>query len=617
MRHRFAVCMLVLLMGHPAVADPVIAPEPALPEITLGEEVAVHAQDLPQPDATTAYVVYLSNGKDPSANRIALPAKWVDAKTFTFAVPSEKVPVGRYLVSVSIAGKELAVPGDLRVQAPASAPVHLDGIYPATSYPTDSGGFDFVIAGQHLGALAQSNHILVVGRGELSVGSPQECATPSAGAPKTCVYVDAGTQTPKLRVVNFPRNDYAGQIQIQVRVGDGNNVSNPIPLTISRVSARAAIIGALATITIIMLIVLRFIWAGVDGHVIGYKHFGPLTALFLDKETNTYSLSKFQLLLWTSVFIFGYVYVFLCRMLVQWKFDLPPIPDSMTGMLAISAGAAVAAAGATGTRGSKGSGPIFPSAADFVSTGGLVVGERFQYFAWTLVAALQFLSMLLLTDPASVAELPKLPDGMLYLMGVSSAGYLGGKVIRKPGPVIKSLSVEVLAAPSLKIHLEGASLANNATIKVDDQQLRDDQIKREGTPNPQAADPAFCDMLDVTIKDATAYLEGGHTLTLINSDGQSATTQFPLDPMVIDSVDSPTHGATAVTIKVAGKNFGDPTTAEWVDATGNTPGSTPKVVRKSDTELSLELVPGPKAGTGTLTLISAKQLRASKKVMIS
>src|SRR5207253_7529989 len=38
-------------------------------------------------------------------------------------------------------------------------------------------------------------------------------------------------------------------------------------------------------------------------------------------------------------------------------------------------------------------------------------------------------------------SLPDVPQNFLYLMGVSSAGYLGGKLVRKPGPVIKVLSV--------------------------------------------------------------------------------------------------------------------------------------------------------------------------------
>jgi hypothetical protein len=79
-------------------------------------------------------------------------------------------------------------------------------------------------------------------------------------------------------------------------------------------------------------------------------------------------------------------------------------------------------------RGAKGAGPIQPSVADFVATGGLVAAERFQFFIWTLVGVFTFLFLVVFSDPANVSDLPRIPDGFLALMGVSSFGYLGGKL---------------------------------------------------------------------------------------------------------------------------------------------------------------------------------------------
>jgi hypothetical protein len=543
MRYRFGTWLVLFLALHAGAvfAEPVISSTPDLPEIIRGQEVTVHGQGFPKPDDKGAYEVFLSSGK--LGERIMLPAKWVDANTFTFALPPDKVPTDRYLVSVLIAGKELPVPGDLRVIADSSVPVHLDGVYPITAYPTEHTGCDFDITGQNLAAKPQDNMILVVGRGPVSLGDVNECeeSRKTGHYEKTCLYVDPGMETLKVHVVNFPRAKYDGPIKIQVQVG--KNVSNALPLTISRVSERGALIGALLVFGAIMLIVVRLVWKGVGDHMIGGKRYGPWTSFFLDKETNTYSLSKFQLLLWTSVFVFGYVYLFLCRMLIQWKFGLPPVPDGLPGMFAISAGAAVAAAGATETRGSKGSGPVHPSAADFVSTGGLVVGERFQFFVWTLVGAFGFVSMLLLTDPSSLTELPKIPDNFLYLMGISSVGYLAGKMIRKPGPVIRAINVTP-PAPStpgqLTICLQGENMADNAIVKVDDKTLQPDDeysIVRSKAQD-QPADPTFCSELEVTLKGASTYIKGEHTLTLINRDGQSSAVHFTSNPDTIDSVDN-------------------------------------------------------------------------------
>jgi hypothetical protein len=605
-------------------AEPVISPAPALPETTRGQEVAVHGKDFPPDDGHM--VVHLSTGNEKSENRIELRAKRVDPETLTFPLPPDKVPAGRYVVSVSIADKELPIPGDLRVLADASAPVHLDGVYPVTAYPTDHTGCDFDVAGENLAAKPQDNMILVVGRGPVSVGDAKECEEAKATGhyEKTCLYVDPGMETRKLHVVNFPRAKYDGPIKIQVQVGT-NLSDNALPLVLSRVSERGALIGALVAFAVIMLSIGWLVWTGVGDHMIGGKRYGPWTSFFLDKETNTYSLSKFQLLLWTSVFVFGYVYLFLCRILIQWKFDLPPVPDGLPGMLAISAGAAVAAAGVTEARGTKGSGPVYPSAADFVSTGGLVVGERFQFFVWTLVGAFEFVSMLLLTDPSSLTELPKIPDNFLYLMGISSVGYLGGKMIRKPGPVVRGLVISTVTPPAgpipaaMTIRLQGENLADNAIVKVDDKTLRlnDEYVIVGMARQDQPVDPAFCSAVEVTLKAATAYLEGEHTLALTNRDGQAAAIRFPCDPLTIDSVETVKSGTTPVSVKVRGKNFGDGTTAEWKDAGAARAIPVGAATKASATELTVELIPGAQAGTGTLTLISALGLRATTPVTIA
>ena len=629
MRYRFCIwlALYVAIRASVACAQPSISAEPSLPSITRGQEVTVHGKDFPKPDGTGEYRVFLNNGKP--GERISLPAKWIDANTFSFVLPLDKhiVPADRYLVTVLIAGKELQIPGDLRVLTDASSPVHLDAIYPVTAYPTEHTGSDFDISGENLAANPQDNMILVVGRGPIPMGDAKECeeAKKKGSYKKACLYVEPGMETRKLHLVNFPRAKYDGPVQIQVQVG--NNVSNALPLTFSRVSERGALVGALIAFALIMAIVVRLVWKGVGDHTINGKRYTPWTSFFLDKETNTYSLSKFQLLLWTSVFVFGYVYLFLCRILIQWKFDLPPVPDGLPGMLAISAGATVVSAGVTETRGSKGSGPVYPSAADFVSTGGLVVGERFQFFVWTLVGAFEFVSMLLLSDPSSLSELPAIPTNFLYLMGVSSVGYLAGKVIRKPGPVVRSFAVSSVIPPSppnpaaMTIRLQGENLADNATVTVDEKALRpDNEFSINGTKRPdQPADPAFCSELEVELKDATTYLENDHVLVLTNRDGQAAAIHFPSQPLAIDAVDNVPHGSVPVAVKVTGKNFSDGMTALWKDAAGGVANDIPagQLSRKSAAELSVTLVPGERAGSGTLTLISKLGLRASGKVTVT
>src|SRR5262249_46671471 len=226
----------------------------------------------------------------------------------------------------------------------------------------DRTGYDFEIAGQNLAALPSDNFIIAVGRAPITTGNSEECekAKISGNYQKACLEVDQGMETRKLKVIGFQRAQYDGPISIQVQVGkNSKNISNAVPLTFARVRQRSVFWGSLVAFLAIMVIVFLLVRKGVGSVTIRGRRFSPLTSFFLDKETNSYSLSKFQLLLWTSVFVFGYLYLFLCRMLIQWKFELPPVPDGLPGMLAISAGTAVAAAGATEARGSKGAGEIY------------------------------------------------------------------------------------------------------------------------------------------------------------------------------------------------------------------------------------------------------------------
>jgi len=431
-------------------------------------------------------------------------------------------------------------------------------------------------------------------------------------------------------------------VQFQVRVKD--KVSKPHAVTFAAYSQQAVFFMALAGFVGLAWIIVRVIlWKGVGYYEIQGKTYGPLASFFLEKQTDTYSLSKFQLLAWTSVAVFGYLYLFLCRVLIQWNFQWPSIPDGMPLLLGLSAGTTVLSHGITTSFGSKGSGAVHPSPADFISSGGMVVGERFQFFVWTLVGCLGFVFLLMRTDPATLTELPKVPDNFLYLMGFSSAGYLGGKAVRKAGPVINVLSITSIATPPdesppnkppegrspkgpvLTINLKGENLGAKAgvCVKVDGKLLRDDQVwlTPKELPEPPSGLSAEIEVsLDVGLIDELgklSLLEGEHTLTLVNGDGQAADVHFPVDPMIIDSVENLVATDAAVDAKVIGKNFGEQKLAQWQNAGGavvNIPKD--QVTRKSATELTVRLIPGA-AGKGKLTLISPIGLRAIKEVNIS
>jgi len=84
----------------------------------------------------------------------------------------------------------------------------------------------------------------------------------------------------------------------------GNNVSDPKPVALS--SLPEGEVRALAVVVSVVfgLIVLAMVWQGIK-LAKGGESGSVLDWFFLDRQPNSYSLSKFQLIVWTVVAIFG------------------------------------------------------------------------------------------------------------------------------------------------------------------------------------------------------------------------------------------------------------------------------------------------------------------------
>jgi hypothetical protein len=167
-----------------------------------------------------------------------------------------------------------------------------------------------------------------------------------------------------------------------------------------------------------------------------------IRALLLDKQTNTYSLSTVQFLMWTAAALFGYVYLAASRLFVQRLTQIPDVPDVLPGIVGVGLGAGTAILSQViGNVRAKGSGDEVPSPSDLVTSGGTVAPDRIQMLVWTIIGVSVFLAGILKENPVSITTLPRVPDTLLALMGLSSLGYLGAKLARKPGPNILELSV--------------------------------------------------------------------------------------------------------------------------------------------------------------------------------
>jgi hypothetical protein len=474
-------------------------------------------------------------------------------KQFTFVVPDEQLP-GSYVVSVSFGKPPNRVDGPFLVPIPGAAQrnrlhvlsaapekLKLTAISPLVSYP-DRRHFRFRLLGEGFGPLLQDNKLLLEGVGEL----PVEWTRDPPGRDTDKIYGRVDDSSRQLEIWGLPQSEYYGRLRFRVRFGEA--VSDPVEGTFAGACRFAPLVWSCVVIFGLALVFWIAIWWTVTPHQVVKKTYGAVTSLFLDKETDTYSLSKLQLYLWTGVAVFGYVYLTLARCLIQWRIELPPIPENLPGILLVSAGTTVGAKGITTVRGPKGAGEVYPSLSDFITAGGVVVAERFQFLVWTVLGVASFLFVIVISDPASLLELPKVPEGFLYLMGISSAGYLGGKLARKPGPIIDSIAAR---RGSASLVIKGRNLSRDGGFKIDDKEVSV-RLKPSATaPAPPPADadlevvqrdptvsqPDFATELLLTVTDPAAWLTargatgadvgawlttGPHTLTLTNPDGQKA-----------------------------------------------------------------------------------------------
>jgi hypothetical protein len=226
---------------------------------------------------------------------------------------------------------------------------------------------------------------------------------------------------------------------IQLTVGYGDTQSQPKVLrafslgrpTVATISGVIALVLALLPLWLLSSLQRAYRIADSD-----YRW----RLVFLDPETDTYSLSKLQFYLWTVAALFSYAYLFISRVMVQFA-PWPDVPGSLPGIILVAAGTAVTSEVITVTKGSKGAGEEKPSWADFITSGGVVAADRLQMFLWTLFGVGAFLYAVLQLMPGTITDLPAIPDRLMVLMGISSAGYLGGKIARKAGPVIAEMSI--------------------------------------------------------------------------------------------------------------------------------------------------------------------------------
>jgi hypothetical protein len=574
-----------------------------------------------------AVAVTLTGGEGPSSR--SLPAT-VSPKgdALSFKLPDHDLPPGKYQVEVE--GADLR--GELHVLSEKAEEPKLTSIAPSTMYPGPDGRYSFDLIGENLPRLPE-DVVLVIDDQQLpQVSTSEDCKKAGATKAEVLLCYNQGLETRILHVEGFEPHSGRGE---NIRLLARGTLSEPVHAvfasgTAGKVRALAAFVSA--ALAAFVLGVLGWGWGWLcrvfQRRVRGKRtvRYSAAATFFLDPATNTYSLSKAQVIAWTVVFVFGYIYLLFCNLYIRCTSAFPDIPSNMPLLLGLSVGTTVLSTTIEAQRGPKGAGALKPSISDFITSGGLVAGDRFQFFVWTLVAGIGVLGLLLSADPASLTGMPDIPSNMLLLMGVSASGYLGGKIVRLPGPKFTQTEVVDVVRTGATTHagmvlkLRGDNLSKNGSFSVDGTALAGYQVTLVSSiPAPQGADPAFCSELVIRLEEADNYLAGTHRLILTNDqDGQIAECEFPLNALTIAEGQTIRASDQPVKVTIKGRNFGDHMVVSWkdVDGTEKTFQSS-EFVRNSDVELTVPLVAGKTVGSGRLRLESERHLIAEQKIAVT
>lgn len=149
----------------------------------------------------------------------------------------------------------------------------------------------------------------------------------------------------------------------------------------------------------------------------------------VEGEDKRPSTSKFQVLLWTAVVIFGYLAVYVARIHAG-QVAPPSIPNNVLIAMGVSVATAVAAKSITVKSIAAGNAkPTDPS------KGGILEDDsgnpdlaKMQLVVWTLIAIGVYLYNVNQSIIAPTDKLPDIDSTLMILMGLGHAGYVGTKV---------------------------------------------------------------------------------------------------------------------------------------------------------------------------------------------
>jgi IPT/TIG domain-containing protein len=455
----------------------------------------------------------------------------VAADSVKFIVPA-KLALGTYTLKLQTAteGRPAFISG-VRVVPP---PLSVNSISPLVALPEESpvkGNAEKTQTGYHINVRGsgfsplehiRENKLLVKGMDTLIVCDDE----PPKGY--QCVRANINSSNDEITFSGIPAN-YAGARTIQLQV-DSGTPSAATNISFSYFGRWWPLLTTIVVLAVLILIIVKILTASHRALPTGTP-VSLLRLALLDTETNTYSLAKLQFYIWLFAGLASYIYLSIAKSLVQGILTLSEVPDNLPMIAAISVGTGVLATGVATMAGSKGSGDVEPSWSDLITSGGVVAPERLQFLLWNIVGGASYLFYTFLISPESIKDLPTIPNTFLQIMGVSSAGYVVGKIARGPGPVIKT-AVGRIVAERYQATLQGTALATKGETfywatwpNGNDQKVVHDIVTDQSEIDTSGMATKL--VVNLTLPaGAAAPAAGDYRITIVNPDGEKSAQKI-------------------------------------------------------------------------------------------
>ena len=235
------------------------------------------------------------------------------------------VALGAYLLDVQFDGTPCTAADPkqvLRVVPPGNPEIRLDPFDPKYSEDSTpplpgtsrakSRTATLVLRGRGFQLQNPQDNVLYINavRQPFTVGECSAAADEGA-PPRTIVAQVVDDQEIDLCRVPIPDS---GEFHVQVAVGD--QISKPQIFRVYPYGKISVAFMAAVVALILALLPLLLLSRVKESYTISRQAY-KLRLLFLDPQTDTYSLSKLQFYLWTNAALFGYAYLFISRVLVQ------------------------------------------------------------------------------------------------------------------------------------------------------------------------------------------------------------------------------------------------------------------------------------------------------------